>query len=274
MGHLSRNCGLTHRQPARSRHGAGRRQLCHRQRRATPGPLLGHPRRRRQLWRRDLVPLPPARHRYRIRRADALASGQNEGGHAVVSGVHHGRPGRYQRLLCLSRSSRRGRPSPSICTTRTMCGIVWCYTGPLEQADAGLCAHPQPFGAPALDFVGPMPHPALQSMFDPLYPPGLPVVLERRLRQRVARCRHRPPYRVRRPACPAMHSTMHLYPIDGAAGRVGAGRYGLGLSRRHMGHGHGGRRSRPGQRRQDHVLDARAIGTRCIPIPPAAPTST
>ena len=28
------------------------------------------------------------------------------------------------------------------------------------------------FGPPALDWVGPMPYPALQSMFDGLYPPG------------------------------------------------------------------------------------------------------
>jgi len=36
---------------------------------------------------------------------------------------------------------------------------------------------------PILDWMGPMPFPALQSLFDPLLPKGLPVVLEGRLRQ-------------------------------------------------------------------------------------------
>jgi hypothetical protein len=55
---------------------------------------------------------------------------------------------------------------------RKMCGVVWCYLGPMEKAKDIFApirrAHPA-----ALDLVGPMPHPVLQSMFDALYPPGL-----------------------------------------------------------------------------------------------------
>ena len=52
-----------------------------------------------------------------------------------------------------------------------MCGVVWCYTGPPEEADE-VFAPIAEFGPPALDGVGPMPFPALQTAFDALYPPG------------------------------------------------------------------------------------------------------
>ncbi|WP_241502119.1 FAD-binding oxidoreductase [Hymenobacter glacialis] len=99
-----------------------------------------------------------------------------------------------------------------------MCGIVWCYTG----AEAGAEAAFQPvrdFKKPALDLVGPKPMPAVQSMFDGLYPPGLhwywkadfvKELPDEAIEQHVRFARQ----------LPTMHSTMHLYPIDGAAGRV------------------------------------------------------
>ena len=52
------------------------------------------------------------------------------------------------------------------------CGIVWCYSGPVEQADAVFAPIRAKFGTPAVDLVGPLPHPMLQGMFDPLYPAG------------------------------------------------------------------------------------------------------
>jgi len=73
---------------------------------------------------------------------------------------------------------------------------------------------------PALDFVGPIPHPALQSMFDPVYPPGLQwywkadffnELSDKAVDQHVKFGAE----------LPTMHSTMHLYPVDGAASRVG-----------------------------------------------------
>ena len=65
-----------------------------------------------------------------------------------------------------------GPPFPEHLHNQTMCGIVWCYTGRHEQAEATFKPI-RSFRPPALDLVGPLPHPALQSMFDPLYPPGL-----------------------------------------------------------------------------------------------------
>lgn len=103
---------------------------------------------------------------------------------------------------------------------RKMCGVVWCYTGPAERFEQTF-APVRRFKPPALELVGPMPHPALQSMFDALYPPGLQwywradFVGELGDAAIAEHTRHGP-------LLPTMHSTMHLYPIDGAARRVGA----------------------------------------------------
>ncbi|GIK39108.1 MAG: oxidoreductase [Chloroflexota bacterium] len=111
-----------------------------------------------------------------------------------------------------------GPPFPEALHTKTMCGIVWCYTGPLDQADE--LFKPIRQLAPALELVGPMPHPALQSMFDALLPPGLQsywradfvnelsdAAIDQHLKYGSE--------------IPTLLSTMHLYPINGAAHRVG-----------------------------------------------------
>src|ERR1700738_638133 len=57
-----------------------------------------------------------------------------------------------------------GPPFPEHLHNRTMCGIVWCYTGPMERAEDTF----KPIRSllsPALDLVGPLPHPVLQSLF-------------------------------------------------------------------------------------------------------------
>jgi len=63
-------------------------------------------------------------------------------------------------------------PFPKELWLRKACGIVWCYTGPLDRADQAL-APLRGFGSPLLDGVAVMPYPMLQCAFDALYPPGL-----------------------------------------------------------------------------------------------------
>jgi hypothetical protein len=63
-------------------------------------------------------------------------------------------------------------PFPEHLHGHKMCGIVWCYTGPLDQAEAVFAPIRQQFGPPALDWVGSIPQPSLQSMFDGLYLKG------------------------------------------------------------------------------------------------------
>ena len=100
-----------------------------------------------------------------------------------------------------------------------MCGIVWCYTGPLDKAE-DVFKPIRGFKKPALDFVGPIPHPALQSMFDPIYPPGLQWYWKADFFNELsdAAIEQHMKYGSQ---LPTMWSTMHLYPINGAAGRVG-----------------------------------------------------
>ncbi|MCB0159533.1 MAG: FAD-binding oxidoreductase [Caldilineaceae bacterium] len=112
-------------------------------------------------------------------------------------------------------------PFPEHLHTKTMCGIVWCYTGPHDQADGIYDPIRKRFGPPALDWVGPMPVPVLQTMFDGLYPPG------QQWYWRADFVKELPDAAIDRHIqygsnLASIQSTMHLYPINGAAGRVGA----------------------------------------------------
>ena len=100
-----------------------------------------------------------------------------------------------------------------------MCGVVWNYTGPLDKAEVAF----QPirsFSPPALDFVGPIPYPALQSMFDPLYPTGQQWYWRADWVKELsdAAIAIHLKYAAQ---LPTPQSTMHLYPITGAPHRVG-----------------------------------------------------
>jgi FAD/FMN-containing dehydrogenase len=109
-------------------------------------------------------------------------------------------------------------PFPEPLQLQKMCAVVWCWSGDPAKADAAFA--PVLATRPALHGVQALPFPALQSAFDGLYPPGLQwywradffndfsdaaVALHDEYAERL----------------PTMHSTMHLYPIDGAAHRVG-----------------------------------------------------
>src|SRR5215213_1807216 len=61
-------------------------------------------------------------------------------------------------------------PFPEHLWNQKMCGVVFAFTGHTpEEVFAPIRAE---FGPPALDWVGPISHPALNSMFDGLYPTG------------------------------------------------------------------------------------------------------
>jgi len=112
-----------------------------------------------------------------------------------------------------------GPPFPENLHNKMMCGIVWCYTGPKEKFEDTFKPIRR-IGKPALELVGPMPYPAMQSMFDVLYPPGLQWYWKADFMNELsdeAIAEH-----VKYGSeVPTMHSTMHLYPINGAAHRVG-----------------------------------------------------
>jgi FAD/FMN-containing dehydrogenase len=109
-------------------------------------------------------------------------------------------------------------PFPEELWGRKACAIVWCYTGPHDRADEVL-APVRAFGSPLVVGLAPMPFTALQSAFDPLYPAGLQWYWRtdffREITDEAIDVHREFGNRL-----PTGHSTMHLYPIDGAASRV------------------------------------------------------
>ncbi len=112
-------------------------------------------------------------------------------------------------------------PFPEELHLQKVCGVVWCYAGADEEAAAAamkplLDALPEPL------LHGPqaMPHPAIQGAFDPVYPKGDQWYWRADFVNEI------PDEAVEIHAkfgaeMPTWKSTMHLYPIDGAAHDVG-----------------------------------------------------
>jgi FAD/FMN-containing dehydrogenase len=110
-------------------------------------------------------------------------------------------------------------PFPEEWRLKKMCGIIWCYTGPLDRAEATFKPI-RAFGPPAVDFAGPLPWPVLQTLFDPLLPPGLHWYWKSDFFTDLSdeaialHVKHRA-------EMPTPLSTMHIYAVNGAAHRPG-----------------------------------------------------
>jgi len=110
-------------------------------------------------------------------------------------------------------------PFPEELQMQKVAAVIWCWTGDPEQADEVLAeARSQP--GLLMDGVQPMPLPALQSAFDPVFPAGeqwywradfVEEIPDEAIEKHVEFAAQLPSWK----------STMHLYPIDGAAHRVG-----------------------------------------------------
>ena len=102
---------------------------------------------------------------------------------------------------------------------KKMCVITWCYTGDLARAEE-VFKPIREFCPPVMDVAGPIPFPVLNSLFDALYPAGLQWYWKADLFNEIsdkAIAIHLK-YAAK---LPTLHSTMHIYPINGAAHRVG-----------------------------------------------------
>jgi FAD/FMN-containing dehydrogenase len=112
-----------------------------------------------------------------------------------------------------------GEPFPEEVQGEKVCGLLWCCTGPEDETAAAM-QEAREVAEPLFELTGSMPYPALQSMFDGLYPPGDQWYWKgdfvRELSD-AAIAEH-----LRYAEVPSSKSTMHLYPIDGAVHRVGA----------------------------------------------------
>ena len=112
-------------------------------------------------------------------------------------------------------------PFPEHLHLKTVCGIVWCCTGTPAQAEE-FTKPMRSVGHPLLDHIGPVPFPVVQSFFDGLYVPGLQwywradnftELSDEAITRHVEHGSK----------LPTLHSTMHLYPVNGAPQRVGKG---------------------------------------------------
>ena len=111
-------------------------------------------------------------------------------------------------------------PFPKDIWGKLTCALVCCYCGPLEKAEEAIKPIRKELPPPILDWMGPMPFPALQGLFDPLLPKGLQwywkgdFVKELSDEAIDVHLEHAA-------KAPSELSLMHLYPIDGAVHRVG-----------------------------------------------------
>jgi FAD/FMN-containing dehydrogenase len=112
-------------------------------------------------------------------------------------------------------------PFPEELHMRKVCGVVWCWTGAEEDAADAMAPLLDALPEPLLHGPAPMPHPDLQSAFDELYPKG------DQWYWRADFVKEIPDEAVELHAkfgaeLPTWKSTMHLYPIDGAAHDMGS----------------------------------------------------
>ncbi|MFZ5772183.1 MAG: FAD-binding oxidoreductase [Thermodesulfobacteriota bacterium] len=110
-------------------------------------------------------------------------------------------------------------PFPQECRGRRACAVISCYNGPAgdgEKVMAGLLESVPP---PLFNWMGPMPFPAIQALFDPFLPKGLQwywkgdfvkSLSDEAIDTHIAQAAR----------APSELSLMHLYPIDGAVHRV------------------------------------------------------
>jgi hypothetical protein len=110
-------------------------------------------------------------------------------------------------------------PFPEEYHLKKMCAVVWCYTGQIEKAEQ-VFKPIRSFRQPAIDFTGPIPFPALQSMFDALYPAGYQWYWKAGFYEKYSE-KAIELHLEHGKELPTMFSTMHIYPINGAAGRIG-----------------------------------------------------
>ena len=113
-----------------------------------------------------------------------------------------------------------GEPFPKELWGKKTCALVLCYTGPMDKADEAVKPIRQALPRPILDLAGPIPFPALQSMFDPLLPKGMQWYWKgdfvRELPDRAIELHLEHIRKV-----PTEGSLAHLYPIDGAVHKAG-----------------------------------------------------
>jgi FAD binding domain/Berberine and berberine like len=98
--------------------------------------------------------------------------------------------------------------------------MVNCWTGPPEQGER-LIEQVRSIAPPVAEMIGPMPYPAINSAFDALVPPGLQHYWKANFVTDLTDAMIEA-HMLHGPKVPAVNSTVHIYPINGACHRVPA----------------------------------------------------
>ncbi len=109
-------------------------------------------------------------------------------------------------------------PFPEEHQMKKMCAIQWCNTMDEETGNKAV----QPFRdliTPTIDFTGYVPFPALQTMFDALYPKGMQWYWKAHYVKEISDTAVDLHLR-NAEKLPTPYSTMHMYPVNGAAHTV------------------------------------------------------
>jgi FAD/FMN-containing dehydrogenase len=96
--------------------------------------------------------------------------------------------------------------------------MVNCWTGPVEQGER-IINEIRSIATPVAEMVGEMPYPAINSAFDALVPPGLQHYWKANFVTDLTDAMI-DAHVVHGPKVPAVNSTVHIYPINGACHRV------------------------------------------------------
>ena len=112
-----------------------------------------------------------------------------------------------------------GPPFPEHLHLKQFCGIIWCYTGDPAKFDE--LFQPVRDLNPLFEHVGEMPYPSIQTLFDGLMPPGMQWYWRADFFKELG-SEIRAQHLKFGSNIPTPLSQMHLYPISGAASRVGA----------------------------------------------------
>jgi len=109
-----------------------------------------------------------------------------------------------------------GPPFPEFLHNKQFCGIVWCYLGDKKNAEDVF--KPLREMKPIFEHLGEMPYPAIQTLFDGLFPPGLQWYWRADFFNELGP-ELRKQHKKFGSQIPTPLSQMHLYPINGAASR-------------------------------------------------------
>jgi FAD/FMN-containing dehydrogenase len=110
-------------------------------------------------------------------------------------------------------------PFPKDYWSKRACGVISAYAGPVAEGEKVMAGFLEKLPPPIFNWMGAMPFPAMQALFDPFFPKGLQwywkgdfvkTLPDEAIDTYIAQSLE----------APSDFSLMHLYPIDGAVRRV------------------------------------------------------